>query len=103
MFFDALPRKMADMNPLFISLLCFLGLVGSVSADSVVKTFPGGDGKELLENPRDPDSGGGALIRDEECAKSTMKGERLNTGEPNPEYARCVHDKLEKRKKKGDH
>ena len=90
--------------PFIYSLLATLLLLGVslASADQVLKTFPNGDGKEILDSPVDPDTGG-AIIHDEECAKKTMKGERLNNGKVNPEYARCVHDKITKAKKKGSH
>ena len=78
---------------------------GLASADQVVNTdIPGGDGKEIMDNPRDPDQPTGAiLVRDQECAKKTMKGALLNNGQPNPEYEACVKAKVEKAKKKGKH
>ena len=77
-------------------LLALVSLVSApVIADQVVQTFPGGDGKDLLENPRSGDNDGGAIIRDEECAKKFKNSQ--------PDYARCVHDKLEKQRKRGEH
>ncbi len=90
---------------ILLSLTSLLLTIGAAAADQTVNTgIPGGDGKELLTNPRDPDQNGGAIVvRDEECAKKTMKGPRLNNGQPNPAYEKCVKDKLEKAKKKGEH
>jgi hypothetical protein len=75
-------------------------------ADQTVDTgIPGGDGKALLDSGKNPDAagveGGGAiLVHDQECAKKTKGGEKLKDGKPNPAYEKCVHDKMEKAKKK---
>lgn len=92
-------------SPRFLSFLATafaLSVTPSAVADDVVKTLPGGDGKELLESVTDPHSNSGAIIRDEECAKKTGGG-KLRNGKPNPEYERCVHEKIEKTRKKGNH
>jgi hypothetical protein len=77
----------------------------SVLADQTVNTgIPGGDGKTLLESGKDPvpAPGGAILVRDTDCAKKAH-GDRLKSGKPNPAYTKCVHEKLEKAKKKGHH
>lgn len=89
--------------PLFLVLASAILLSFPLAADEVLKTnIPGGDGKELMDNPRDPDQPTGAIIRDDECAKKTMKGKKLNSGKPNPEYEKCVQAKVEKVKKTGN-
>lgn len=88
----------------FLVSAAILLVAAPVSADEVLKTnIPGGDGKELMDNPRDPDQPTGAIIRDEECAKKTTKGKKLHSGIPNPKYEKCVQAKVEKAKKTGNH
>ncbi len=84
-----------------------LASIASVSADQTVNTgISGGDGKELLANPRNEmDDQRTIVIHDEECAKKTKgksKG-KLKDGQADPAYEACVHGKLEKAKKKSDH
>ena len=104
--FEAVPQKLVPMQtssfrhfaPFFLGILISSG---NVFADQVVQTLPAGDGKAILDSPVNPD-GGGAIIRDDECAKKTGGG-KLKNGKANPDYERCVHEKIEKAKTKGSH
>lgn len=67
-------------------------------ADEVVKTYPPGSAKDLLDkgdkDPKNPvGQAGGAMFVDEACAKKfkTTKG---------PNYEKCVKDKVEASQKK---
>jgi hypothetical protein len=88
---------------LFTAFLLGSCAVGTSFADQVVKTYPPGDGKELMEKTDTNGFAGGAIIRDKECAKKSAKDSALKQGEPSPVYEKCVKDKLERAKKTGDH
>ncbi|MBS1961264.1 MAG: hypothetical protein JST04_03530 [Bdellovibrionales bacterium] len=79
-------------------------VAGGAFADQTINTgIPGGDGKDLLNDPKNPADrpAGALLVHDQECAKKTKSG-KLVAGQPNPAYEKCVHDKLEKAKKSGN-
>jgi hypothetical protein len=94
------PFKLNRLVPFVFAALIASG--SAAFADQVLKTLPGGDGKDMLKSPVDPVNveGGGAIIRDDECAGKVGKVS-LENGKPNPDYSRCVHDKIAKTRKKG--
>ena len=97
---------MKNLSTLAFSLLVTITLgLSSAVADELVQTgVPGSDIKALLDHKSDEErNAGGAIIRDKECAKKTMKGKNLNSNASNADYEKCVKDKLESTKKKGDH
>jgi hypothetical protein len=102
-------RAFRRETPVMNALLSILVLLSSPAlADQVVQTgIPGGDGKALLEHSKPEDAWGhthGAiLVHDRECSKKVNGEETLQNGKPNPEYVRCVHEKVEKAKKTGEH
>jgi len=87
-------------------LSAFLFAASPVLADQTVNTgIPGGDGKTLLDSGKEPGEvpdQNAILVHDRDCAKRTKGGEKLKNGKPNPAYEKCVHDKIEKAKKKQD-
>lgn len=102
-----IPLEMVGMKklyPLAVLLLSSLSMAPSF-ADEVVKTYPPGSAKDVLEKgDKDAENpvgqAGGAMVVDEDCAKRTAKGAKLNSGRPNPEYEACVKKKLDAQKKK---
>ncbi|MBC7385772.1 MAG: hypothetical protein H7301_06380 [Cryobacterium sp.] len=95
-------------NSFVLPFLFTLALAASqgaapAQADQVVRTFPGGDTKSLLESPNDAksqaeeasDNAGGAIKMKKECKTAsgsvTIKGDAA--------YERCLKEKLEKPRK----
>jgi hypothetical protein len=99
--------KKSTLTVLISILLTYTS--GVSVADQVIKTLPGGDGTEILANPKNPGEsldaghGGGTIVVDQECAQKTKKASKSKTGKINPAYEACVKDKLEKAMKKGEH